>query len=183
MKKIIELKMISFYRLILLVLYVITFSCLSLQVSAQSQIIEPIFPDTTQQILKKSMNSVLSKKNLANRDLLLKRLSDDCNPNLNKSLPPECRRINKKENIDQKVKNIESKTKDLKTSLSSSNTPNQNIADISVPGGGVTIGTATLGFTAFVAIAGGAILSFLAIGGYGEDNGSSSGITSAASTE
>ncbi|MDC0074309.1 hypothetical protein OAK17_05610 [Alphaproteobacteria bacterium] len=175
--------MISFYRVILLVLYFITFSCLSLQVSAQSQIIDPIFPDTTQQILKKSMNSVLSKKNLEKRDVLLKRLSDDCNSDLNKPIPPECRKKIKKESINQQVKNIESKTTDLNPNLSSPNISNQNIPSISVPGGGVSIGTATLGFTAFVAIAGGAILSFLAIGSYGDDNGSSSGITSAASTE
>ena len=175
--------MISFYRTILLGLYIITFSCISLQVSAQSQIIDPIFPDTTQQILKKSMNSVLSKKNLEKRDVLLKRLSDDCNSDLNKPIPPECRKKINKESINQQVKNIESKTTDLNPNLSSPNISNQNIPSISVPGGGVSIGTATLGFTAFVAIAGGAILSFLAIGSYGDDNGSSSGITSAASTE
>ena len=142
---------------------------------AQTKVVEPVFKDTTQKLLERSRENILSSKRISDRQILLRRLSEDCRPN-KKPLPPHCRPGNKpvsnKDNLIQKRQPPPKKTQVISSNSSSA------VIQPASSAGGISIGVATMGLTAIVAVAGAAILTFFSVAGYGDDSSGSSSASS-----
>ena len=147
---------------------------------AQTQVLEPVFTDTTQKLLEKSRKNVLSSKRIADRQILLKRLSKDCRPE-KKPLPPQCRLGNRPvsntSRIIQKQPTTSQQSQQSFKKIAGTSSQSSSAAT-----GGISIGVATMGLGAIIAVAGAAILTFFSVAGYGDDAAGSSSVSATPTT-
>ncbi len=167
-------------KILIFITAILNFSVLSPFVYAQTGDSSIKFTDTSQELLKKAREEVLSDKNLSKRRIITKRISSKCDPNKN-NLAPECKR----ENFIKNQRSVDRISNPQPTSGKSvrevEGITNNKLSGSIASNAGLSTGVATIGLTSLILLTGAAVLTVLSIGGYG-DNDSGTGSSSSSSS-